>query len=566
MSARAEATTRLVPDSPLGLLRGGRTTLLWVGMFASACNAAATLALIYLIKVLLNDDTALPYAGLWFLGLIVIILASHVSSGAVLARFGSDGMARLRQRLADAVTASDYQHIEAIGTHRIMAAFTEDLPRIAMAYGVFPTVLLNVVVVLCGIAFLGTISVEHLLVVLGLLAVSLVISEGVLMRALRRATARVRTSTDVMYRQIQALILGTKELKLNRAREAHFRQELFGRSVEEMRVLTRKRDELSSAYYGWSASISLLLIGGALWSAHAWLAIDRSQLVGFALVLLYLRGPVISIVSNSPHLAATSIALRNIRALGLRTAESVAPAARAPAPADTWREIVLDDVGYVYGGAGEARGFELSGVSFSIHRGELLFITGGNGSGKSTLAKILVGLYLPTQGALRIAGQAVEARNLAEYRKQFTAIFGDYYLFDRVLGPDGQPVDDEAVGLRLKEMQIDHKVSTAGGVFSTLNLSQGQRKRLAMVSALAENRPVMLFDEWAAEQDPEFRRRFYREFLPGLRAAGKTCIVITHDDQYFDAADRVLRMDQGRVQLVTGSRPARAAVPLSSVS
>ena len=55
------------------------------------------------------------------------------------------------------------------------------------------------------------------------------------------------------------------------------------------------------------------------------------------------------------------------------------------------------------------------------------------------------------------------------------------------------------------------------------------------------------FDEWAADQDPEFRRYFYDVLLPGLKAEGRTLIVVTHDDRYFHVADQVVFMEEGRV-------------------
>ena len=90
-------------------------------------------------------------------------------------------------------------------------------------------------------------------------------------------------------------------------------------------------------------------------------------------------------------------------------------------------------------------------------------------------------------------------------------------------------------------------MSYADGRFSTLDLSTGQRKRLAMVAALLDDKPIYIFDEWAADQDPGFRRYFYEGLLGELKARGKTVLAVTHDDRYFGVADRVVKRGEGGV-------------------
>ena len=177
-----------------------------------------------------------------------------------------------------------------------------------------------------------------------------------------------------------------------------------------------------------------------------------------------------------------------------------------------------------------------------------MFIVGGNGSGKSTFIKLLTALYEPDSGSIRWDGEQVTAANVGAYFGLFTVIFSDFHLFDRLYGID--PVDTTALRRLLFEMQLDHKVSFSDGRFSTTDLSSGQRKRLAMVVARLENRPVCVFDEWAAEQDPEFRKHYYEVLLPQLKAEGRTVVAITHDERYFHVADKVIWMEEGRIARV----------------
>jgi putative ATP-binding cassette transporter len=136
--------------------------------------------------------------------------------------------------------------------------------------------------------------------------------------------------------------------------------------------------------------------------------------------------------------------------------------------------------------------------------------------------------------------------NRAWYRDHFSVVFSDFYLFDKLLGLDELSVEAEAHAY-LTRLQIGHKVTINGRTFSTTELSQGQRKRLALVTAYLENRAIYVFDEWAADQDPEYKEVFYRQLLPDLRARGKSVVVITHDDRYFHLGDRVIKLEEGRI-------------------
>jgi putative pyoverdin transport system ATP-binding/permease protein len=195
----------------------------------------------------------------------------------------------------------------------------------------------------------------------------------------------------------------------------------------------------------------------------------------------------------------------------------------------------------------EERGFLLGPIDLTIKSGELIFIVGSNGSGKSTLAKLITGLYAPQFGRVLLNGEPITATNIEWYRQHFATTFADAYLFDRYYGFEDPQLDRE-VQKYLHEFQLDRKVSVNNGVLSTTSLSQGQRKRLALLTAFLEDRPIYLFDEWASDQDPSFREIFYKQMLIELKARGKLVIVITHDDRYFHLADRILKLNYGRVE------------------
>jgi putative ATP-binding cassette transporter len=190
--------------------------------------------------------------------------------------------------------------------------------------------------------------------------------------------------------------------------------------------------------------------------------------------------------------------------------------------------------------------FHLGPIELAVPAGEILFVVGGNGSGKSTLVKLLAGLYSPVEGEIRLGGELITTANIDWYRQHISVVFSDFYLFDELLGADDSDVDDRSNRLLL-ELELAHKVSVANGAFSTVDLSQGQRKRLAMLTSLIEDRPINVFDEWAADQDPHYKEIFYSQLLPRLKAQGKTTIVITHDDRYFNYCDRVIKLEDGKL-------------------
>jgi putative pyoverdin transport system ATP-binding/permease protein len=193
------------------------------------------------------------------------------------------------------------------------------------------------------------------------------------------------------------------------------------------------------------------------------------------------------------------------------------------------------------------QGFMLGPIDLTMKSGELIFIVGSNGSGKSTLAKLITGLYTPRSGQISLNGEPVNETTVEWYRQHFATTFADAYLFDSYLGFDNPHLDRE-IGKYLQEFQLDQKVSVNNGLLSTTSLSQGQRKRLALLTAFLEDRPIYLFDEWASDQDPTFREIFYEQMLPQLKNRGKLVIVITHDDRYFRLADRILQLNYGRVE------------------
>ena len=187
-------------------------------------------------------------------------------------------------------------------------------------------------------------------------------------------------------------------------------------------------------------------------------------------------------------------------------------------------------------------------IDLELRPGEVVFVTGKNGSGKSTFVKLLCGLYRRHGGELLVDGVSYPVDPGPGWRSRFATVFAEFTLFEQLYGME--EVDPAVVEAHLVEMELDHKVQFKEGRFGTVELSTGQRKRLALVIALLSDRTIYVFDEWTADQDPQFREAFYRRILPALRARGKTVVAVTHDDDSFDACDRRFHFEQGHMEQV----------------
>jgi putative pyoverdin transport system ATP-binding/permease protein len=297
-----------------------------------------------------------------------------------------------------------------------------------------------------------------------------------------------------------------------------------------------------------SQSSMYLLLATVVFVVPVFSDTKGSSILQVTTALMFIVGVCMGIVQTIPLLQAANVAADNIERLELRLRAIAAAAQPAlPEPRKRFEKIEVRNVVFSYVDAASEAIFKVGPINFTLRSGELVFITGGNGSGKSTFLKLLSGLYEPDSGEIMLDGVRVDDSNRDVYRSLIAAIFVDYHLFRRLYGmaePDAAQVDR-----LLRQMRLADKTRLADREFSTLDLSGGQRKRLALIVSLLEKRPILLLDEWTADQDPDFRRKFYDELLPELQQAGGTVVVITHDERYLDELKLPalrLRMDEGR--------------------
>jgi putative ATP-binding cassette transporter len=213
--------------------------------------------------------------------------------------------------------------------------------------------------------------------------------------------------------------------------------------------------------------------------------------------------------------------------------------------APDFESLELSQIRFRYPEHNQGSGFGVGPIDLKINKGDILFIVGGNGSGKSTLIKLLTGLYYPLSGNIYINNKPLATDDYAHYRELFSSIFADFHLFENLYGVG--EVDQNQVDALLRTMDLEKKTTFKNKAFSNTDLSTGQKKRLAYIASVLEDKQIYVFDEWAADQDPEFRKYFYEVLLQDLKKKGKTVIAVSHDDRYFSAADKVIKLEYGSI-------------------
>lgn len=488
-----------------------------------------------------------------FAGTAVAVMLSQMVAAVLFERLSQRAHADLRRFIAERVMAADYRHLEVVGASRVQSAMSEHSANVAEFFVSFPAILTNAVVVVGCLIYLAFLSGQIFLYAIAVIGFGSLGYHIAHLRAIRHLDAASKEQ-DRLFSYFRSLTEGAKELRLNRDKRAAFSEDVLGNSIEIVRRERAVGMSIFVASASWGNFLIYAFIGLVLFLL-AGEAPDRAQVMtGFALVLVYMVTPLQALLLNIPHANLARVSARRIDEITRSMVASEAQATDASAP--SLKRIALRGVLHRYYHEQSDDFFTLGPIDLEFRPGEITFLVGGNGSGKTTLAKLLVGLYLPEAGTILLDSERINDANRDCYRQLFSAIFSDFHLFDRLLETGRADLDEEGNRL-LSKLHLHHKVKVRNGSFTTLALSQGQRKRLALVAAYLEDRPFLVFDEWAADQDPVFKEVFYREVLPELRAMGKAVLVISHDDRYFHMADRLICMESGR--LTFDGAPAREA-------
>jgi putative ATP-binding cassette transporter len=524
------------------LLSGSRW-MLFASVLTALVSAAFTAAVVAVINAIVARAGSSWATGPRFAALCAASLATGFASQYVLIRQHERGVHALRVRLHRRVLDLPLRRLEQIGIDKLGVALTDDLQAVANAAPSLSLLWANVAVVIVGVGYLVLLSPTLALV---LVPIALVLAA--LQAATRGAQGSVRRAVaakELLFKHFRTAVQGAKELRMQRERRERWMVDALDAASCEYRDAVMRAHATYLVADNVLRLLALVVIGVLLFVAGEWLAVPRPAVVGYVLTLLFLMGPIRQVANLLRPLAFARAALRRIESLRLADIEGETLRLEPPLADRRIERVELRGVVHRYQSDDGERSFVLGPIDLELRRGEVLFVVGPNGSGKTTLAKLLAGLYAPEEGALYLDGRRIGDAERDGYRQHVAVVFSDYFLFDELAGADG--VAAERVRRWLVKLELDHKVRFEAGRFSTLALSAGQRRRMALVAALLDERPVCIFDEWAADQDPRFKEIYYRVLLPDLRAEGRSVVVITHDDRYYDAADRIVKLDEGRL-------------------
>lgn len=520
-----------------GLARGSWPTMV-TAVVLGVGSALSTAVVLSLAQRAMATEAPDPALALPFAGACAGLLVTQALCRVLLLRVGHDVLHRLRLQVADRVLMAPVSRVEELGAARLLAALTDDVAAVADAVPQAQIALAQLAIALGCIGFVAWLSWPLALALAALSAVG-TLTYLVPVRFALAALARARRWQDRLHGDLEALLRGLKELKLHRPRRTAFVRDALHASAEGVRREGRLGMTLFDVAASWGQTQYLVGVGIVLFALPLVIDAPRGGWTATIVAILYLALPIELLLTSAPALGRASTALRHLGALDLgREVGDAAP----PAP-PAFTEIVLRAVRYRHPDPSE-RGFEVGPIDLALRPAEVVFLTGGNGSGKTTLAKLVTGLHAPIAGEIVVDGEPVTDLTRDGHRQRFSAVFSDSHLFDRLHGIDADP---QRVDGLLRLFGLDQKVRITDGQLSTTALSQGQRRRLMLLVARLEDRPVYVLDEWAADQDPGFREHFYTSFLPALRAAGKCVLVVSHDDRFYGAADRLLRLEEGRL-------------------
>jgi putative ATP-binding cassette transporter len=520
------------------------------GTLAGSGCSALIIALLH--RQLKADAAPEPYLPLLFALFIVLYYLLSSYSEYLLLALSQEELYRLRLRFSRRILEMPLKRIEEIGGPDLMASLTSDVERIATTLRQIPTLFLSGSMILGAAIYVAWLSWQLLLITLALMSAGVYLYRLPLRRLalLQRYWVRLREGWDDLLRHFHALTHGTKELLIHRDRRQRFFAGCLQETCRQLRDDAIRGKTIQNLFFRAGDILYLVVLGLILFVIEPWLGIDKQVLTGYIMAGLFILSPLGSLLNFGPNFGEAAIALGRLRSLGVPLGgeedRSLAPGEGFAGKADPEALIRVEGITYRYKREADDEEFQLGPLTLSLRQGETTFIAGGNGSGKTTLLKLLCGLYTPEAGKIYWRDEAVTDANRETYRQFFSVVFSDFYLFDTLFGLESLSRDGRA-GQYLKRLHLEKKVAVTDGRLSTVALSQGQRKRLALLTAYMEDRPVYLFDEWAADQDPVFKKVFYRELLPELKGEGKTLLVITHDDAWFDAADRVVKLRDGQL-------------------
>ncbi|ERJ26721.1 multidrug ABC transporter permease/ATP-binding protein [Campylobacter concisus] len=485
-----------------------------------------------------------------FIAVLLLFFVSAIAANISLTNFGHKFIYELRYQSVKQILDTPNSVINEIGKAKIIASLNNDIKTITFAFMSATGFIQSLVFIVCASIYLCVIA-PKIFIFLSIWIGTTLFINMLFMKKIHLYFKHSRVQDDALQKHYDDIVEGHRELSLNRARASACFDELNFTGDKKRQNMVK-----ADIYHALSDNFTnIMLLGSVGLCVFLCVAFDWASLqtaLSISLTILFLRGSFMSMVGSIPAALSAKVSLEKIMSLnlnkfkeGFKFDDSLS---------DNWQNIKLKDINFNY-----THGkFSLKDINLEIKRGEITFIIGKNGSGKSTLINLLCGLMRPSSGEIYLDSTKIDEGNLQSYQAKISAIFADFYLFSQTLSHNGFASQNEIDEL-LALLEIDKKVSVIDNKLSTTQLSTGQQKRLSLLIAILEHRSILILDEWAADQDPLFKRKFYKEILPFLQSKGISIIAVSHDDSYFDVATRIILVKDGFVRELDESERISAA-------
>lgn len=514
----------------------------------SALSNTAVLACINSAAKLPSKSLNVLYLFVSFIVLTALYFTSQKELQKEVSNHTTKVIHNIRLRLMNKIIATEISQLEEINKEAFYNVYSKELQIISSCSSTLVSLAQSSVITLFILLYIAYLSLSCFAIILIFLAFGAIInysrSDEIISNYFRQAHKERKVLSS-----ISSLLYGFKEVKLNQNRQTDLASFISKQSTSLMQVSSKIQDffAITNAF---SQTLFFMLAASVVFIVPSISQISQNDIVQLTAIAFFVIGPISSILSGLPALSVSNSATRNISELESKMTGNKTTSSNIKRYYN-FKQIKVKDLTYHYQHHNGDH-FSIGPINLSFERGKVYFITGGNGSGKTTFARVLAGLFLPEKGDIWVDKERITSANIDDYRNLYSAIFADYYLFEQLFGLNDIP-QAEIINW-LKILEIDELVKIKNGVFDSLKLSIGQRKRLALLVSILENRPICIFDEWAAEQVPEFREKFYMKILPLLIQRGQTIIAISHDEKYFNCGDIHIEIQKGQVIKVENTK------------
>ncbi|MPB47633.1 multidrug ABC transporter permease/ATP-binding protein [Campylobacter lari] len=505
-------------------------------LFSIFTSILGVLTLVFINEFLLKANLENSIIIVYFMLLLLVFFASSSFVEFSLSIFGQNFIFKMQRRIVKQILDTNILSILNTTKAKILASLNNDVRSISFGLLKLPEFIQSSVLIICTSAYIAYLSLEiFFLCLVWIICVFLV--DNFLMSKVYFYFKNARENDDALQKNYQNILQGHKELTLNPLRAKYYYENEFEKNALKKKKSSTMGNILHILSNNWSNSAMLALVGVEFYMALNYKFASMQSATTIALSILFLRAPLGAMIGSFPTLMMAKIALDKILNLNL---ENYTHEFKIGQSSKAWQKLYFKNVSFAYN-----EKFALKPINLELKKGECVFLIGKNGSGKSTFSMILAGLFTDFKGDIFLDNEKITKKNIYEYRSLVSAIFSDFHLFEHILEDDKFSKEDLAYWLEI--LELNEKVEFIENTFNTIKLSAGQKKRLAMLNALLEKRDILILDEWAADQDPMFRKFFYTKLLPLLKQKGITIFAITHDDVYFDMADRILLAQNGQI-------------------